>query len=163
MRKGRSLIPYAVQKLRPFLIYWLPVLVWMALIFSASGDSKSFQHSSRLIEPLLRFFFSHMADETVARIVFFVRKLAHLTEYAVLATLLFRAFRQQRKDDPRPWLSRHARLAMLIVALYAASDEWHQSFVPTREASVVDVMIDTSGGALGLIAIWALGRFRKKW
>ena len=135
----------------------------MALIFTASGDTRSFQHSSRLVEPLLRFLFPHMADSTVREIVFGVRKLAHFTEYAVLAILVLRAIRQPRRDDPRPWIGRHARFTVLVVALYAASDEWHQSFVPTRQASVVDVMIDTFGGAMGIVAVWAVGRWRRKW
>jgi VanZ family protein len=159
----RGLIPCAVQKLRHFAKYWLPVLAWMALIFTASGDVRSFQHSSRLIEPLLRFLFPHMADATVREIVFGVRKLAHFTEYAVLAILVLRGIRQPRGDDPRPWVAKHARLTVLVVALYAASDEWHQLFVPTRQASVVDVTIDTFGGTMGILAVWVVGRWRRKW
>jgi VanZ family protein len=50
----------------------------------------------------------------------------------------------------------------LIVALYAASDEFHQSFVPTRTALVSDVFVDTAGGAAGLLALWAFGRRQKR-
>jgi VanZ family protein len=92
-----------------------------------------------------------------------VRKLAHFTEYAVLAVLVWRAFRQPRRNDPRPWIARHARLTVLVVALYAASDEWHQLYVPTRQASVVDVIIDTFGGTMGIVSVWVMGRWRRKW
>ena len=104
-----------------------------------------------------------MPDDTLYLIVFFVRKCAHLTEYAVLALLLWRARRKPMKNDPRPWLWREARLALLMVALYAASDEFHQCFVPTRTGLVSDVFIDTAGGAAGLLALCAFGHWRKHW
>jgi len=94
-------------------------------------------------------------------IVLIVRKCAHMTEYAVFALLLWRALRKPMKNDPRPWIWREARLALLMVALYAASDEFHQMFVPERTARVTDVLIDTAGGAASLLALWLLGRRRK--
>jgi len=45
---------------------------------------------------------------------------------------------------------------------YAASDEFHQTFVPSREGCVRDVMIDTSGALAGLFALWLFGRLRKR-
>ena len=96
-------------------------------------------------------------------IVLLVRKCAHLIEYTVFALLLWRALRKPMKNDPRPWIWREARLALLIAALYAASDEFHQSFVPTRTALVSDVFVDTAGGAIGLLALWIIGRWRKQW
>ena len=154
---------FAVLKLRPFLKYWLPVLIWMALIFSASSDSHSYEHSSRLIAPLLHWLFPQMPQTRVDAIVYFARKCAHLTEYAVLALLLWRALRKPIKNDPRPWSWREARLALWLVAFYAASDEFHQLFVSNRDAAVHDVLIDTAGGAAGLLALWAVGRWRKRW
>ena len=50
-----------------------------------------------------------------------------------------------------------------LFSLYAASDEFHQMFVPTRTAHVTDVLIDTAGGAAGLLAMWWYGRWRKHW
>jgi VanZ family protein len=152
-----------VLKHRLFFKYWLPVLFWMALIFSASSDVNSFAHSSRLIAPLLHWLFPQMPDDTVYLMVLIVRKCAHLTEYAVFALLLWRALRKPVKNDSRPWNWREARLALLMVALYAASDEFHQCFVPTRTALVSDVLVDTAGGVAGLLALWIIGRWRKHW
>jgi VanZ family protein len=152
-----------VLKLRPFIKFWLPVLIWMALIFSASSDSHSYDHSSRLIAPLLHWLFPQMPATRVDAIVYFVRKCAHLTEYAVLALLLWRAVRRPVKNDSRPWIWPEAGLALAIVFLYAASDEFHQIFVPTRTAQVSDVFIDTAGGAASLLALWIIGRWRKHW
>ena len=148
---------------KKFLRYWLPLVIWMALIFSASGDAQSVAHTSRFLEPFLKFFWPDISVEVVDAIRFLVRKMAHATEFAVLAWLWWRALRQPVRKDPRPWLWRLALLAWLLATLYAATDEFHQSFVPEREASVFDVLIDSYGAAVGLLARWRFGRWRKSW
>jgi len=152
-----------VPQLRTFCKYWLPVVAWMALIFTASSDRDSYEHSSRLIAPLLRWLFPHLPADTVDRIVFIARKCAHLAEYSVFALLLWRALHKPVKKVFRPWNWREAGLVLLLVALYAASDEFHQVFVPTRTPRVHDVVIDTLGGVIGLFALWMIGRCRKHW
>ncbi len=152
-----------MPKPRAFLKYWLPVLAWMALIFTGSSDAKSYEHSSLFVEPLLHWLFPHMPQTQVDEIHLLIRKCAHLTEYAGLALLLWRALRKPVRNDPRPWNWRVARLTLLLVMLYAATDEFHQLFVPERTSLVSDVMIDTGGGATGLFALWISGRLRKHW
>jgi len=153
----------AVSKLRVFVKYWLVIVLWFALIFVASGDTKSAQRSSRIIGPLMHWLFPEMPEETIGLVVLFARKCAHLTVYSVLALLYWRAFRKPVKNDTRPWSWTEARNAVIGVVLYAITDELHQAFVPTRQGSVLDVFIDTAGGAMGLLALWAYGRMRKKW
>jgi VanZ family protein len=151
-----------VSKARVFLKYWLPLALWMILIFSASADTRSVQRS-RIIEPLLRWLFPHISEEAVSLAVLVARKCAHLTEYAILALLFWRAVRQPAETGRQPWSWRQAGAAVLFVALYAASDELHQSFVPTRDASVRDVFIDTTGAVFGLLLLRAVGGWRKWW
>lgn len=91
------------------------------------------------------------------------RKCGHLTEYAVLAILLWRAVRKPIRRDPRPWSWREAMIAVLIVFLYASTDEFHQMFVPGRTPLISDVFIDTSGAIAGMILLWAVGRWRAWW
>lgn len=141
-------------KLRILLKYWLPVLVWMVLIFSASGDAKSYQHSSTLFEPLLHWLFPHLPQPQIAALHHAFRKCGHLTEYAILALLLWRAIHQPQKISPRPWNWTEAGLALALVFLYAAGDELHQVFVPLRTAQISDVLIDTVGGAAALVILW---------
>jgi len=145
-----------------FLKYWLPPVVWMVVIFSASSDSKSFVHSSRIIAPLMHWLFPHATDDSVDTAVVVFRKCAHLSEYAVLALLFWRAFRRPVTNDARPWSWRLAAYSVLLVAAYASTDEFHQLLVPTRHASIVDVMIDTAGGGLGILVLWALSRPKRK-
>jgi VanZ family protein len=146
--------------LRAFLKYWLPVLFWMAVIFTASSDAKSFEHSSRLIAPLLHWLFPKMSEDTVHLIVFLARKCAHLTEYAMFALLIWRALNHSRNNFI-PWSWPKVGGTLLIVFLYASSDEFHQRFVPTRTPRIHDVVIDTIGGAIGLLVLWIFHCRRK--
>ena len=146
--------------LRAFVKYWLPVLGWMAVIFTASADSHSYEHSRSLVEPLLRWLFPNMPQAEIKVIHHVFRKCCHLAEYSVLAAFLWRALNQSRKNSP-PWSCPKAGGALLLVFLYAATDEFHQRFVPTRTPLVSDVFIDTAGGAIGLFALWIFRRCRK--
>jgi VanZ family protein len=153
----------AMRKFWLFVKFWLPPLLWMSVIFCASTSAGSFNHSSRILAPLLRWLYPGIADATVNDLVFAARKMAHLTEYGLFAILLWRAIRQHTAKDTRPWRWREAGWAVLIVACYAATDEFHQTFVPGRGPAVHDVLLDTLGGALGLVVLWAVGRKIKRW
>ena len=137
-----------------FLYYWGPVLFWLAMIFTASADQQSYQHSSRLFEPLLRWLFPHLSPLTVATLHHLFRKTCHLTEYAILGWLFWRAIRRPVKNDPRPWHWAEAGLALAGVFAYAATDEFHQIYVPNRTPLISDVLIDTTGGVAGLLLLW---------
>jgi VanZ family protein len=134
-----------------FLKPWLPVICWMAVIFLASTDTMSAEHTSRVIEPFLRWLIPGISQSAVNTIHFYIRKAAHVTEYAIFAILLCRAVVLSRKDLGI-WKS--VPIALGIAAVYAASDEFHQSFVPSRTASVRDVCIDTCGAMLGIALFW---------
>jgi VanZ family protein len=144
------------------LFYWLPPAAWMVLIFSASADTQSYQHSSSLFVPLFHWLFPTMSTEHIESIHHLFRKCGHFSEYALLALFLWRAIRQPVKNDSRPWRWDEAGLTLAIVFLYAASDEIHQAFVPTRTALVSDVFIDTAGGAAGLFALWLARKIFKR-
>lgn len=127
----------------------------MVVIFIASGELMSVEHTSRFIGPFLRWFAPDIAEATIASVQLVVRKCAHLTEYAILAALLCRALRMGHNN------LRHAGvLSFVIAAVYAALDEFHQSFVPSRTGAAQDVAIDCGGALIGL-AICALIAFPK--
>lgn len=153
----------SVLKLRSFAIYWLPVIIWMSIIFTVSGDTGSFQHSSRIIGPILHWLMPNLSQETTDEIVFAIRKCAHLSEYALLAFLVWRAWRKPRWKDPRPWMWSQAGVAVWVAMFYATTDEFHQTFVPSREGCVRDVMIDSTGAIVGMIVLWLVGRIFKHW
>jgi VanZ family protein len=146
-----------------FFKYWLPVVLWMVLIFGASTDVMSSQRTSRIIGPLLRWLDPNVSDETIRAVQTVTRKGGHVAEYSVLAVLLWRARRKPVKNDPRPWSWGEAVRVVSYAGLYAASDEFHQWFIPSREASVWDALLDTLGAASGLWLLWRVGRHRQLW
>jgi len=111
------------MKLLDKLPKWLPALVMMALIFAFSATPSS---------GLPNF---DAAD-------FIIKKSAHMLGYALLALSYLRAF--DGKLDK--W-----KLIWLLTILYAASDEFHQSFVAGRGSTVMDVGIDAIGAGWGLL------------
>jgi VanZ family protein len=125
-----------------------PLFIWMAFIFFASTGEFSAANTSRIIGPLLRWLFPGISDENLAFAHFLTRKAAHFTEYAILAWLAARAF----ITSPAQTLHRRWFLISLaLIVLYALTDEYHQSFVASRTASIYDSLIDMSGGLTALL------------
>jgi VanZ family protein len=141
---------------RRFLKYWLPVLAWMIFIFIGSTDLLSAEHTSRFIGPFLRWFAPDISDATVGSVQLVIRKCAHLTEYAILAALLCRAFRQNQLR-----VGRVLTISFVLAAIYAALDEFHQSYVASRTGSAWDVLIDCAGALAGVLIYWRMIRSRK--
>lgn len=140
----------------------------MILIFQGSEDRQSWERSSRFLEPFLRWLLPSASDDTIGSAVFFARKCAHLGEFFVLALLVWwtlvprqRGCRDDRAPSRCPFPWRTAWITLGIVFLYAVSDEFHQSFVPDRFGSPIDVLIDTTGGALALPLIALYRRLRR--
>jgi VanZ family protein len=126
----------------------------MLLIFSASTENLSSNNTSRVIGPLLQWFQPNIRAETISSVQTLVRKSGHLFEYAVLALLIWRAIHKPGKTVFRPTRWSEIILTLWVVILYAGSDEFHQSFVPTRQASFSDVLLDTFGAVMGLLFLW---------
>jgi VanZ family protein len=133
--------------------YWLPVVLWMAVTYLMSTGMFSSENTSLIIGPLIHLFFPSATQQQVNVIHAIVRKLAHVSEYFVLGLLLFRAF---RNSATRPHLWRLALFSLAVIVLYAASDEYHQTFVASRTPSIIDVGIDSFGGFLAqcVSVIW---------
>ena len=129
---------------------YAPLVLWAVLIFVGSGDVLSGSHTSILLRAV-RWLFPNARDESLAVFHLLVRKAGHLTEYAIFATLAARAFRVSSHD----LLRRHwFWVALLLAIAYALSDEFHQSFVPSRTASIYDSLIDSVGALIALTIIW---------
>ncbi len=146
------------QRIRTLLL-----LAWMTVIFLYSARPADIStQDSHLIGNLVadmaqRFNREDWPDQAqqlfVENIDFYVRKAAHVTEYAVLGVLLMGCL--QSFNVSMPHLGRYALIAGI---LYAASDELHQYFVPGRACQLRDVMIDGIGVGLGVIAFLLWGK-----
>ncbi len=95
---------------------------------------------------------------TLIEIQLVLRKIAHLTEYAILASLLWRAV---LRGMDMPIRKSILILAILLpAAIFAVSDEFHQSFMLSRTGSPRDVMIDIVGACIGIAICWAVSKRR---
>lgn len=132
---------------------WIPVILWASLIFYFSTENFSFSNTEGFLSEWLLRFFPQISPARFMALHLVSRKAAHWCEYFVFGILLVRA--QRRGDEPRLATAAIARTLVLVLA-YAASDEYHQSWVPERTASAVDVAIDTFGGVCGLfwMCLW---------
>ena len=132
-----------------------PVLIWMGVIFYASSADFSADNTSRIIRPLLGWLFPSISSESFVLVHVITRKCAHFAAYAILAFLAARAFRSSSTELLR---SRWFAAALVLVICYAFLDEFQQSFVPSRTASIYDSMIDVAGGtSLLLLYRWFVG------
>ena len=115
---------------------WIAVLVWMVVILILSTDYFSDARTTATL-------FTSSTGSVI-------RKLAHWSEYFIFAVLLIRALNRGSKTViPK----RRILFAVILAALYAAIDEWHQAFVPSRDATARDVFIDAMGAACGAALI----------
>jgi VanZ family protein len=116
---------------------WAPAVLWAALIFTLSSIAGLPAPPGGLTD-----------------------KHAHLITYAVLCACLVWGLTDRA---PARTTGRIAAAAVVLATLYGASDEWHQSFVPGRETSVLDLAADTAGAVLAAVALraWAIIRARR--
>ena len=145
------------MKIRRLVIDWVPVIAWMCLIFAGSTDLMSAAHTSRFLLPFLLWLNPNISLASFNAIQLAIRKAAHVTEYAILAALLWRGV-CHHLAPVRASFWKPATLVLVIAMINAAADEFHQSFVPSRTASPRDVMIDIIGALLGLTICWAFTR-----
>jgi VanZ family protein len=137
-----------------FVKYWMPAILWMGLIFLGSTDMLSAEHTSRFLVPFLRWLDPGITWATLNFVQTIIRKLGHITEYAILAALVWRAL---RGGTAWKWsMTMVFAISGITCALFAISDEFHQSFVPSRTSSFHDVMIDVCGAVIGLTICIAL-------
>jgi VanZ family protein len=123
---------------------WAAVFVWMVVIFIFSTDYFSDARTTALL-----------FRPTISLVI---PKLAHWSEYFILAILLMRALNAKCAEMIT---KRHMLWSVIWVVIYAAIDEWHQSFVLSRQARVADVIIDAIGAVCGALAFYAHAAIRK--
>jgi len=126
-------ITYSLLFMRKFIKNWLPVFLWASLIFYLSS------------QPGLKSGFPWPYD-------FILRKLAHITEYAILFLLIIRAFKNYNLS-----IKKALFWAFILTILYALSDEYHQAFVAERVSSLTDLSFDSFG--VLLLTWWQIRRF----
>lgn len=124
-----------MQKIKKTFSLWLPVLLWSLVIFS---------FSSMQVGSASEFYWKD----------FLVKKTAHLIEYGILATLIYRGLIGSNVSVKKAMV-----YSVLLAFLYGCTDEFHQSFTPGRGPSVRDVLIDSTGSLIAVYGI--IGNLKK--
>ena len=137
------------ERRRRLVWLWLPVLIWMAVIFYASSQPSLPTNSSGNLD-------------------FIIKKTAHVITYAILGVLGLRAWRgtlaltsAAKAPAGAGWL-KSSIPTVLFGSLYAASDELHQRLVPPRHGQINDVILDTAAVTLGVLVVWLWQRLRSR-
>ncbi|RJR24367.1 VanZ family protein [Candidatus Microgenomates bacterium] len=110
------------------ILYILPPLLWMALIYYLSS-------------------FNRLQASEIGWQDFVLRKGAHFAEYAILFVLIYRAFNFMTRLS----LADKLFFTFFLTVLYALTDEYHQTWVLGRTGKLFDVMVDTSGAVFGFV------------
>jgi VanZ family protein len=139
--------------------YWLPVLVMIAAMYYFSTDVLSGENTRGIIDTLLDWIGLDVSRRTTDRLNYVARKAAHFVEYALLAGLLFRAF---RADAAARWKTRWAVYSMSICAVWALIDEYRQSLSDHRSGSIRDSLLDCAGALFMLAMVWYFNRERRE-
>lgn len=142
-----------------FLRDLLVLVAWLVVIFSWSTSAGSAPHTNSWVDAVLGHLFPHWYARLTwpehDAIHFYLRKAAHVTEYAVLGVLAARVLHHSHLTWRLVLLS-----AWLFATIYAATDEAHQIYVAGRTPKATDVLLDSMGAALG-IGLCALSASRR--
>ena len=135
--------------------YWLPAIGWAIAIYIFSTHAFASGNTSRFIIPLLKWLMPNATAAELFAAHGVIRKVAHFVEYFILSVLVFRALRGAATG----WRFAWSFWTLALVVGYAALDEVHQMFVPTRGASPYDVMIDSAGALTAQVFLLLLHRY----
>lgn len=141
-----------ISKTRLLFIILSILCMVVIFFFSSENSTESSQTSGNIVKILLRHIVPDFTElsaakqrEMIHNAQFIVRKLAHFTIYTTLGLFLSMAMSR------RKFLSRQTLLTLTAGAVYAVSDELHQSLIPGRSCELRDVMIDTGGVLTGIV------------
>lgn len=135
-----------------------PILFWFSVISMASTNNFSNENTSHYIKPFLEWLVPDQSEDFIDGIHFSIRKLAHFTEYAILAFFVCIALLSSHKI----WLKKYWLIwAIACIVLFALVDEYHQLFEETRMGSIADSLIDSIGGLFTIALFFIIRLFTK--
>jgi len=133
------------------MLRWLAAAAWTAILLAASSDLFSASHTGGLLRHLL----GGLSPAAFDAVHMALRKIGHLVAYGIASVLYLRALRGGVDGAPvarAPRSRSTARwqplAAVAMVLLVASIDELHQSTIPSRTGSPVDVLIDVTGATI---------------
>jgi VanZ family protein len=132
-------------------VRYAPLVLWIGVIMFLSSGQGAMSNTSRFVRPLLIFLFPDAPEEILNVYHGYIRKLAHVAEYAMLAFWAARAFINSNQN----FLRRSWFVGSFILVLAVASiDETNQSFLASRTGSIYDVLLDAAGGTAMILIFY---------
>src|SRR5271167_2363184 len=137
---------------------WAPVAIAIGVICIESTSTFSAQNTSSWLRPIFQQWFGPISDGSWDLFHHYLRKTGHFVGYGAVGFTFFRAWLHTLgRREPATLLSWRVEsliLAILSTALVASCDEFHQTFIPSRTGTPVDVILDTSGACVFCLVIW---------
>lgn len=130
---------------------WVMTIAWAGNMSLLSTRTYSGAFTAWLLGQALSALHIHLSAPAFALAHTLIRKLAHLSEYAIFCLLLYCSLAPRNLNR---WNTRSAGGALLAAGLFSLVDEYHQHFVPSRTASLVDCGIDTAGALIALLLLY---------
>jgi VanZ family protein len=145
-------------------LWWLnvaaPVAISVAIICIESTDTFSSQNTSSWLRPIVQHWFGPIRDSSWELYHHYLRKTGHFVGYGLVAFTFLRAW-LHTLDLRGPstliaWRLESSILAIFSTAIVASCDEYHQTFIPSRTGSPIDVLLDTVGACALCLLVWLL-------
>ncbi|MBK7996871.1 MAG: VanZ family protein [Blastocatellia bacterium] len=134
------------------LVFTLASIAWVLIISSFSTSSFGANKTASYIEVYLRELFPTFQTSTIHLIHIAIRKLGHFIEFGIFSALIFGIFAAKKNSWKINWLL----FSTIIVIIIALLDEYHQSFVRNRSASLQDSLVDILGGLTALLILFKI-------
>lgn len=130
-------------------------------MFSNAPSNESSETSSKVITTFIEIRDNITNNNTseidktiiIENLSFIVRKLAHITEYIILAFLMYNVLHNYNIND--------YKIVIILCIIYSCTDEFHQLFIPGRSGQIIDVLIDTIGIIIGTTFYYLLIKTKK--
>ena len=139
---------------------WTPTAIAVAMICTESTDTFSAQNTSSWLRPIVQHWFGPINDSAWDLFHLIVRKTGHFIGYGLVALTFLRAWLYtldlRGPATLRSWRLNSTLLAIASTAIVASCDEYHQSFIPSRNGTPLDVLLDTAGACALCLLVWLL-------
>lgn len=137
---------------------WAPVVLAIGIICIESTDTFSAQHTSEWLRPLVERWFGPVSNGQWGVLHHYLRKTGHFVGYGTMGFTFLRAWLytlgRRGTSALLAWRAESTVLAILSTAIIASGDEFHQSFIPSRTGTPVDVLLDTCGATAFCAVVW---------
>jgi VanZ family protein len=141
-----------------WLSVWTPVVIALCVIAAESTNTMSAKNTSSWLRPIVQRIFGVMQDASWETFHHVMRKTGHFVGYGLVCLTFLRAWLHTLYKRGRPtllaWRLEACMLAILSTAIVASLDEFHQTFLPDRTGTPLDVLLDSTGALVVCVLVW---------